>query len=134
MNQQERITSMANIMVQARRDNEDVGALIAAALHMAADRPEGADILVRGRPGSWEADIVLHMARTGGSGNVERIKELSSLFVAMGEAGEDGGDVLSQAMGKAVDELGGLDKFAISSRWHHDLIGMGRQYSNHWDD
>ena len=130
MNQQERIAAMADIMVKSRQANEDVGALIAASLHAASEKLGHAAFLVSGRPGSWEADITLRMARSGGTGNKRRIKALSSLFVAMGEAGEDGGDVLSRAMSKAVDTLGGLDEFAGTSRWYDDVTNMGRQYSD----
>jgi hypothetical protein len=132
MNQQE-ITSMADIMVKARQSNEDVGELIAGALHAAAEQLGTVDVLVSGRPGSWEADILLRMASAGGSGNEERTRTLSALFAQMGKAGEDGGDVLSQAMSQAVDDLGGLDEFAGMSRRYHDLTNMGRQYSRYWD-
>jgi len=126
MDQQERIKAMAAIMVQARQANEDVGELIAASLHA-----QTAEEMVSGRPGSWEAAIVLRMAQSGGYGNRKRIEALSILFADMGKAGVDGGDELSQAMGKAVDELGGLDAFAGSSQWYHDLINIGCQYSRH---
>jgi hypothetical protein len=49
----------------------------------------------------------------------------------MGDARADGGDELSQAMGKAVDTLGGLDAFAGTSDWYHDLTNIGCQYSSH---
>ena len=133
MNQQERIAAMANIMVQARRANEDIGELVAAALHDAGEKLGGIDRLVTGRPGSWEANITLNMAHAGGSGNARRVKALASLFVQMGQATEDGGDILSQAMGQAVDQLGGLAQFAGDNRWFHDLVNIGRQYSQHWD-
>lgn len=134
-NQEERITAMATIMVRARRANEDVGELVAAALAAAAKKLGGIDALVAGRPGSWEADIIIRMASAGGDGNPTRIKALTSLFVAMGKAKEDGGDVLSQAMSQAVDRLGGLDQFAGASySWYWDLTNIGRQYSTHWQD
>lgn len=132
MNQQERITAMAAIMVKARRDNEDVGELLAASLQSASEELLwDVESLVSGRPGSWEAEIVRRMAQAGGYGNQERINELTPLFVAMGEAGVDGGDELSQAMSQAVDTLGGLDAFAGTSQWYHDLINIGCQYSKH---
>ncbi len=131
MDQQERITAMASIMVAARKNNEDVGELIAASLQSAARKLGNSGMLVSGRPGSWEADIVLRMARTGGYGNHERRIELTSLFIAMGDAGVDGGDELSRAMSEAVDTLGGLDAFAGMSQWYHDLINIGCQYSSH---
>jgi hypothetical protein len=129
--EQKKITAMATIMVQTRRDHEDVGELIAAALFMAAEKLGNIGMLVSGHPGSWEADIVVRMAREGGYGNQEHANALSALFVEMGEAKADGGDVLSQAMGEAVDVLGGLDAFAGTSRWYHDLINIGCQYSQH---
>jgi hypothetical protein len=131
---QEQITAMANIMVEARRENEDVGKLVAAALQDAAEKLDSELFLVSGRPGSWEADIILRMARQGGSGNQERIDALSALFVEMGEANEDGGDVVSQAMSQAVDTLGSLNEFAEFSEWYWDLTNLGRQYSSHWND
>jgi hypothetical protein len=132
MEQQERITAMAAIMVKARQAHEDVGELIAASLHTAAYVYLGnVNRLVSGRPGSWEADIIVRMAREGGYANEEWKNELALLFVAMGEAGVDGGDELSQAMSAAVDTLGGLDAFAGMSQWYHDLINIGCQYSSH---
>jgi hypothetical protein len=131
MNEQD-IEQMAEIMVKARRNGEDVGELLAAALQDAAKKLGGADRLVAGRPGSWEADITLRMATsTWFDVNLERAASLSAFFVEMGKAGEDGGDVLSQAMGQAVDELGGLKEFAGMSRWYWDLVNIGCQYSQH---
>jgi hypothetical protein len=131
MNQQ----AMTALMVKARQEDEDVGALIAAALHDAAEKLGGADALVKGRPGSWEAEITLRMANAGGrTDNSKRVQALSALFVEMGQAGKDGGDVLSQAMSEAVDALGGLKSFAGESGWYNDLTNMGRQYSRYWDD
>jgi hypothetical protein len=126
MEQQERIAAMAAIMVAARQAGEDVGELIAASLHT-----QTAEEMVSGRPGSWEADIILRMAQGGGYGNRKRIEALSILFADMGKTGVDGGDELSQAMGQAVDTLGGLDAFAGTSQWYHDLINIGCQYSKY---
>lgn len=131
MDQQERITAMADIMVKARQDNEDVGELLAASLRLAAQQLPYAEKLVSGRTGSWEADIIMRMVHAGGHGSQQRINELTPLFVAMGEAGVDGGDEVSQAMSQAVDTLGGLDAFAGTSQWYHDLINIGCQYSKH---
>lgn len=134
MNQQERITAMAEIMIKARQANEDMGELIAEALHKAAEKLGGADKLVVGRPGSWEADIVVRMADAGGYGNYgtkERVEPLTELFVEMGKAKEDGGDVLSQAMGEAVNTIGGVIEFAGHSQWYLDLINIGCQYSRY---
>lgn len=134
MDQQD-IKKMANIMVKARRNGEDVGELVAAALQDAAEKLGSASQLVIGRTGSWEADITLRMATsTWFDINLKRRDALSILFVKMGEANADGGDILSQAMGKAVDELGGLKEFAGMSRWYNDLTNIGRQYSQYWND
>jgi hypothetical protein len=131
LRQEEQIEAMATVMIEARRANEDAGELIAESLHTAAERLGSINALVVGRPGSWEAAIVLRMAADGGHGNKERIEKLSSLFVQMAEAKADGGDVLSQAMGKAVNEIGGVKQFAGMSRWYWDLINIGCQYSNY---
>lgn len=130
MNEQA-ITAMANIMINARRAHEDVGELIAAALHDAAQKLDGADDLVSGRPGSWESAIVLKMAEVGGFSNHKRISQLSALFVVMGKVKTDGGDILSRAMGEAVNTLGGLDQFAGDSKWYWDLVNIGCQYSDY---
>lgn len=135
MDKEERIKAMATIMVAARRQQDDVGELVAAALHDAANKLRNPLELVMRRPGSWEADITMRMAWAGGRvDDKKRMEELSTLFVEMAAAFEDGGDVLSQAMGQAVDELGGLREFAGMSRWYHDLVNIGRQYSQHAHD
>lgn len=141
MNQQERIAAMASLLVEARRAHKDVGEIVAVSLHVAAQKLGQVDDLIRGRSGSWEADIVQRMAMAGEYAalsqarlNEESVQKLSPLFVEMGRAREDGGDILSQAMSQAVDTLGGLEEFAGGSRWYWDLTNMGRQYSTHWDD
>lgn len=135
MNQAKQITAMASIMIAARQANEDVGELIAVSLQNAATQLGDVGMLVRGRPGSWEADILLRMANEGGSdANKERVEKLAALFVHLGDAGVDGGDMMSQAMSEAVDSLGGLDQFSGGSQWHWDLTNMCRQYSTHWND
>lgn len=136
---EERLAAMTTIMIEARHAKLDLGEIIAASLHAAAETLGGVESLVAGRPGSWEAAIVQRMASEP-RGNLwvsqyaHYIKRLTPLFVQMGKAGEDGGDVLSQAMGPAVDALGGLTEFAGESYWRHDLMNIGRQYSNHWND
>lgn len=136
MSQQERIAIMAANMAQAAQAKEDVGELVAAALHDAAVKLEDIEKLVAGRPGSWEADIVRKMAMAGAHSPVtkSRVEMLSAQFVTMADNGEDGGDVVRQAMSQAVDIVGGLTQFAGTSRWYRDLINIGRQYSEHWDD
>ncbi|HZR39209.1 MAG TPA: hypothetical protein VFB12_03785 [Ktedonobacteraceae bacterium] len=138
---EERIAAMAAIMIEARQVSPDLdlGEIIAASLHAAADHLGSVEALVAPRLGSWEADIVRRMANEPvgsrqASQYVPYIQRLSPLFVEMGKAGEDGGDVLSQAMGPAVDALGSLAAFAGESAWFHDLVNIGRQYSNHWND
>ncbi len=136
---EERITAMTAIMIEARRAKLDLGEIIAASLHAAAETLGNVEDLVAGRPGSWEADIVRRMASEPvrsrqASQYALYIQRLAPLFIQMGRAGEDGGDVLSQAMGPAVDALGGLAEFAGESDFRHDLINIGRQYSTHWDD
>lgn len=131
MGQEQRIKSMAKIMVTARRAKEDVGDLVAAALQQAGQDLGDVSRLVTGRPGSWEADILLRMARAGGSGDAKRIKALAALFLDMGNAGVDGGDEVSYAMSQAVDDLGGLREFAGASEWYNDLVNIGCQYSRY---
>lgn len=133
MNREERVTVMASLMVQARKANKDVGRLIASALSTAANELGGVESLVAGRPGSWEADIVRGMAYAGEVSIQEDVEQLASLFIEMGNAREDGGDVLSQAISEAVDEMGGLDAFAGGCMWYEDLVNMGKQYSRFWD-
>ncbi len=58
MSTEQDLTAMATIMVEARRANEDVGELIAASLQDAATHLGDAEMLVRGRTGSWEVDII----------------------------------------------------------------------------
>lgn len=131
---EDRLTAMTALMVEARKANLDIGEVIAASLHTAAEKLGNVEQLVAGRPGSWEADIILRMASAGGSAPASYTQRLTPLFVEMAQAGEDGGDVLSQAMGPAVDTLGGLAQFAGDSNWFHDLVNIGRQYSQHWND
>jgi hypothetical protein len=136
---QERLAAMTALMIEVRRASLDLGEVIAASLHATTTTLGNVEDLVTGRPGSWEADIVRRMASDPvGRGQAREyapyIQRLAPLFTQMGQAGEDGGDVLSQAMGPAVDALGGLAEFAGDSDWRHDLINLGRQYSNHWND
>lgn len=132
MNEQD-LTAIADMLVDARRNQEDVGELLAASLFAAAEQLGGVEFLVRGRTGSWEADIVRRMAKAGGQCNLKRVLVLAPLLVKLADG--DGGDLLSQAMGKAVDQLGGLETFAGSSQWYWDLKNIGSQYSkNHWNE
>lgn len=135
---EERLAAMTATMIEVRRASLDLGEILAAPLHAAASTLGDVEALVAGRPGSWEADIVRRMASEPvgrqARASAPFIQRLAPLFVQMGQAGEDGGDVLSQAMGPAVDELGGLAEFAGESDWFHDLVNIGRQYSTHYAD
>lgn len=128
----ERMVRMADVMVAARRAGEDVGELMGAAARKAAEQLyQGAIRLTWGRPGSWEATIVRDWADAGGRvENPERVDQLAELLRAMGEAKDDGGDVISQAMGRAVNELGSLAAFAAGSRWEDQLRNIGGQYAD----
>lgn len=93
----------------------DIGEIIAAALAEGASTLGEVEDLVRGRTGSWEADIIRRMATTKASlsePDKPYVKKLARLFIEMGRERVDGGDVLSQAMSQAVDALGGLDQFS----------------------
>jgi len=134
--QQERIDAMSALMVQVRKAQQDIGEVLVASLADAAKELGSVEALVHGRPGSWEADIVRRMALAGHYVRVTNLDEsvvrgLSVLFIEMGEAREDGGDILSQAMGQAVNELGGLKEFAGDSQWYWDLVNIGCQYSRY---
>jgi hypothetical protein len=130
---------MAALIVAARRDHgvQDLGNLVAYALHQAAGRVYlGAVRLVHGRPGSWEADIVMRMAAAGGiippTGSWERLAEL---FAEMGHAQNDGGQVVSDALGEAAQKLGGLAALAQGSVWAGDVWNMAkaRNYDDQWE-
>ena len=134
---EEDLKQITATMVEARKANQDLGVILSLALAQAARELGDVEELVCGRPGSWEADIIRKMARAGYQLRVEYepyTDRLAPLFVAMGQAKADGGDLLSLAMGHAVDQLGGLDQFAGGSDWYWDLTNLGRQYSHHWDD
>ena len=88
---EERIKAMTAIMVEARRENLDLGEILVAALHTAADTLGDVEALVAGRPGSWEADIVRRMASEPvGRGQAREyapyIQKLTPLLVEMGKA------------------------------------------------
>lgn len=127
----ERMVRMAEVMVAARRAGEDVGELIGAACRKAAEQLyQGAIRLTWGRPGSWEATIVRDWAEAGGRvENPGRVDRLAELLRAMGEAKDDGGDVVSQAMGRAATELGSMAEFVGHSRWEEQLRNIGGQYA-----
>jgi hypothetical protein len=130
---------MAALIVAARREHgvQDLGNLVAYALHQAAARTfHGPLGLVHGRPGSWEASIVIRMAEAGGiippTGSWERLAELAA---QMGSAHDDGGQVVSDALGAAAQELGGLEALAGGSAWAGDVWNMAkaRNYDDQWE-
>lgn len=134
---EQRIQAMGTIMTEARQNQEDIGIIVAAALHDAAEKLGGEKYLVTGRPGSWEAGIVMRMAAIGGSvtdSNKTYVERLAPLFVEMGQAAEDGGETVSLAMGQAVDALGSLKAFVGESRWYWDIANIGCQCSEHWEE
>lgn len=134
MDRDERSKPMAAVIVEAVRQGEDAGELIAAALQEAANELGSADELVIGRPGSWEANILLNMAAAGGEAAPDFAEALAALFVEMGEDAEDGGEVLSLACSEAVDQLQGFGPFAGGSTWWWDLCNLGKQFSQSWPD
>lgn len=138
----ERVKAMARVMVDARRAGEDVGELVGAAAQKAAgpypaggmgDRAVmslGAFRLIQGRPGSWEASLLYEWAQAGGAvGNQDFVDQLERLMQEMAQARDDGGDVLSQAMGLAVDELESMAAFAAGSTCEGQLRNIGGQYA-----
>lgn len=135
----DRVDEIAALIVAARRDHgvADLGNLVAYALHQAAGHLYlGAVRLIHGRPGSWEAEIVLRMATAGGiippTGAWER---LADLFTAIGQAEDDGGQVVSDALGHAAQALGGLEALAAGSCWAIPLWSMakGLNYDDPWE-
>lgn len=127
---QARVEKMADVLVGARATHVDVGELIGAAASRAAARLHGPQSLVAGRPGSWEASLLVVWAQVGGTADDTHVEALAELLVAMGQARDDGGDVLSQAMGLAVNRLGSMAAFAAGSRWEDALRNLGGQYAN----
>jgi hypothetical protein len=134
-----RADRMADLIAAARREHgvADLGNLVAYALNHAAGHVYlGAVRLVHGRPGSWEADIVMRMAEAGGAmppeGSWERLAEL---FRQMGEAQDDGGQVLANAFGYAARELGGIEALAAGSVWAADVWNLAKalNYDDPWE-
>lgn len=127
---------MTEIIVTARRDGEDVGNLVAYSLAIAAERlKHGAARLVHGRPGSNEADTVVRWADYGGIPPAAgRGELLADLFYRMGEQKDDGGQVVSNALGYAARELGGLRALAGGSGWERDLWFMAHalNFEDEW--
>jgi hypothetical protein len=114
-----RADAIAAVLVDARRCGEDVGELLLAALNRAADRcglgPIG---LTMGRPGSWESTVVRDWAAAGWPiipPNADRLAELVDVLAAMADARDDGGYVLSWALGMAADQIGGPEQLIAGS-------------------
>lgn len=123
----------AQLIAAAVRDGVDGGALVASALHVAAERLYKPWYLIAGRPGSWEATIVERMAAEGGGETDPRVNTLADLFFAMGEAvhqhdPEDGGDTLSLILGRASDLLGSVATLA-GELWGDDMDNLACQYA-----
>lgn len=135
MDQVKQGREIAKILVAARKNNEDVGNLIAAALHQAMQEANATpEYFVQARDGSWEANIVMRWAAAGGNGNPERIKELVPLFAEIGEAKENGGEIMSLAVSFAVDALKGFEALISFSPHYWDLANLGAQFSKGWND
>jgi len=146
---------MTRLIVVARRAGIDVGELLAYALNAAAKKLYlGPARLVHGRPGSWEASNVMDWANAGGerpAGAAGRVADkLAELFRAMGEAKEDGGQVVSDALGYAALELAegalrgarrgtvmpsGLRMLAGGSSWAAQVWNMAKplNYEDEWE-
>lgn len=127
-----RARAIALVLVAARRDGQDMGELIGAAAQDAAKKlVNGPADLVCGRPGSWEASILIRWAAAGGWVDPPtHVIALSKLLQQAAHAGDDGGGLLSQAMGQAVDELGSMAVFVGASGWETQLRKMGGQYAS----
>lgn len=133
----QRIAKMTEVMVRVRRAGADLGDVLAAALEEVAKRCErtgGAQRLVTGRPGSWEAAIVVEMAETGTRGvrpaDLESVRELAELLNEMAYQREDGGDAVSLALGHAANELGSITALVGRSYWRERLTNLAVQYAS----
>jgi hypothetical protein len=105
----ERREQMTAVIVNGRLAGLEVGNLVAYALAGAAEKLFDRDRqLVHGRPGSWEAEIVRGWARFGGVRPAgDYADRLAELFQKMGQARNDGGQLVSDALGYAARELAG---------------------------
>lgn len=132
---EQRIAEMAELVAAACRDGEDPGELVGSAAAQAAGRMFlGSVGLTLARPGSWEASMLRGFACAGcGTANTDRTAQLARLLRATGDARDDGGDVLSQVLGRAADLLGGVEALATGSRWAGDLRNLAGQYATTGD-
>lgn len=133
---------MTALVVEARRTDPtlDVGNMVAWALAAAAEKLYlGVPRLVHGRPGSWEAAIVMRWAEFGGTrppGLVGKLADrLADLLHQMGDAREDGGQVVADLLGHAAQELGGLQALAEGSFWAPDVWNLAKalNYDDQWE-
>jgi hypothetical protein len=131
---------MTALIVKARRAGYEVGNLLAWSLATAAQTLYlGVPRLVHGRPGSWEAAIVMEWAQFGGTlpDDAARpiVERLAELLRTMGEAKEDGGQVVANVLGAAAKELGGLEALAGGDYWAHNLWNMAKalNYEDDWE-
>jgi hypothetical protein len=129
---QARNEKMTAVLVAASAAEEDIGELLACSLSGAAKSLFQPWYLVAGRPGSWEASIVMDLVSQGEwltPTNSDRAKELTDLLISMGKQREDGGDTISWVLGKAVDQRGGMREFLGASRYREVLENLGGQYA-----
>lgn len=117
------------VLVKVAREQRMVGDVLADALHMASNRLYRPWYLVIGRPGSWEASIVLEMADGGEDTTDEDTVALSELLFEMGQKRVDGGDFLSGCLGAAANELVSLGTLARGS-WADRIDNLGGQYAS----
>lgn len=130
-----RTAKIADLVASAAYRDWPVGDMLAAALHAAAGRLYRPWYLIRGRPGSWEATIVERMASTHPASAdpraAETVNGLAALFVQMGEASDDGGDILSAALGAAADRVGSVRRLVdLSGPWADDVDNLAGQYAS----
>lgn len=135
MDQSEQGEKIAAILVGARNDGEDVGELIAAALNTAMkEKEETPFYFVDARKGSWEAAIVMEWAEQGGNATPAYVKQLAPLLIEIGEAKENGGEIMSLAVSIAVDAMEGFEPLLGFSPHYWDLANLGKQFSKKWPD
>lgn len=132
-----RVGDMATLLVQARRAGRDVGLVLAAAAARAAGPrtgiggPGGAYALIAGRPGSWEASILWQWAQEGDrdADDPEFVPPLERIMRDMAAGRDDGGDAVSQALGRAATELGSVAALAAGSVYEVQVWKLAGQYA-----
>lgn len=137
-----RVAQMADLLVAERRAGIPLIRLLALALWTAAERSfmRSAWALTQRQPKTWEATLVREMAAVGpqfalGLADTQpRIAALAQLFSEMAERGEDGGDMVSRALGQAIDQLGSLNALVTGcGPWSDQLTRLGAQYAQTHD-